>query len=233
MDAVKFEWLITNKRHFFVNATVFDDLLEGTTPEGVLEWWNTAAANAVNDEQRNIYQHNCRFMTHMAASSREHYYVSCWHMNEEENLAMWTRYTTSSAAVAIRTTYSALRESLPGYVRLGKVRYIDYATERLPMMNMFEYIMHKRLCFNFEREVRAVVWARELEVPQGQFFESEIRHGFRVYLPPVEPSRLVRGIILHPQAPSDFQAQIIDICLTNGLPSPVPSKFCCEPTRVV
>jgi len=27
---------------------------------------------------------------------------------------------------------------------------------------MFEYIMHKRLCFNFEREVRAVVWAREL-----------------------------------------------------------------------
>src|SRR5260370_15012903 len=76
IDAVKFEWLITNKRHFFANATVFDDLLEGTTPEGVLEWWETAAANAGNDQQRNIFEHNFRFITHMASISPQHYYLN-------------------------------------------------------------------------------------------------------------------------------------------------------------
>ncbi len=233
MDAVKFEWLVTNRRLFFASAIVFDDPLEGTTPEGVLEWWMRAAANAVNDEQRDVFQHNCRFMTRMAAGSRENYYVNCWHMNEGENLAMWARYTTSPEAVTIRTTYSALRECLPSYVRMGKVRYIDYGTERLPMMNLFEYIMHKQLCFNFEHEVRAVVWRNELAVPQEHFFESESKQRFRVYLPPVDLSRFVRGVVLHPRATSDFQARMIDICSRNGLPKPEPSKFCCEPAPVV
>jgi hypothetical protein len=116
---------------------------------------------------------------------------------------------------------------------MGKVRYIDYATERLPMMNMFEYIMHKRLSFKFEREVRAVVWARELEVLRAHFFESETQQGLRVYLPPVHPSQFVGGIVLHPQASAHFQTRMVDICLRNGLPSPVSSEFCCEPSRAV
>lgn len=229
MDVAKFEWLVTNQCLFFAPANGFPDPFEGSTPEGVLKWWKSAEANATNDEQRDIFQHNCKFLSEMAAGFREHYYVSCWHMNRDEDLDMWKCYTTSPEAITLRTTYCVLRECVPNYVRMGMVRYIDYLTERLPMMNMFEYIMHKQLCFSFEREVRAVVWSLEEAVQPEYVYKSQDSPGFHTFLPPVDLSLMVRGIVLHPRATPDFHARMISLCSTNGLPKPETSKFC-EPT---
>jgi hypothetical protein len=47
-------------------------------------------------------------------------------MNPHENNAMWGCYTKQPESVAVRTTYAALRESLPrSYIEMGVVRYID------------------------------------------------------------------------------------------------------------
>ena len=77
-------------------------------------------------------------------------------MNKYENYAIWQCYTKGTNAVGVKCNYAALRACLHDYVEMGLVRYIDYATERLPSMNMFEYIMHKDIYYSYENEVRAV-----------------------------------------------------------------------------
>jgi hypothetical protein len=165
----------------------------------------------------------------MAKMFRDHYYVGCWHMNPHENNAMWGCYTKKPESIAVRTTYAALREALPSYVEMGVVRYIDYATERLPTMNMFEYIMHKDTNYAFEREVRAVATppaVEELGLSDftSNLFESETVKGLHVYAPPVEIKKLVHGIVLHPEAPDAYVTAVRDFCDRNGIPPPELSR---------
>ena len=104
-------------------------------------------------------------------------------MNPCENGLMWACYTTKPEAVSIRTTYAALRASLPNYVEMGLIRYIDYASARLPTMNLFEYIMHKDSYYASECEARAVASPPAVdELGLASFlenrFESETVPGF-------------------------------------------------------
>jgi hypothetical protein len=209
------------------------DPLEGTRPQGDLDWWLREASNADSDDRRRIIEHNRSFLSRMARSFREHYYVSCWHMNKYENRAMWSCYTPTTEAVAIRTTYSALRECLPAYVNIGVVRYIDYATERLPSMNMFEYIMHKDIYYDFEREVRAVAFPPVDDLGASDFqashFVSESDGEFIIYAPPVDLMRLIAGVVLHPDASPTFAATIAELCSRNDLPAAEVSRRHREP----
>jgi hypothetical protein len=121
-------------------------------------------------------------------------------MNQHENDAMWKAYTCSTRSVAIRTTFAALRACLPSYVDLGMVRYLDYATGRLPTLNMFQYITHKRIQLSFEQEIRAVAFGLLPDQLGGTEFrahllEKEGDPGFKAYAPPVPEhpaSRIVR-----------------------------------------
>ncbi len=229
-EATKFEWLVENRRLFMPSAAQLRDPLEGTTPAGELEWWRREAANADSAEQRRIIEHNRSLLSRFAQAFRDHhYYVSCWHMNEHENLAMWGCYTGQTESVAIRTSYEVLRNILPSYVEMGMVRYIDYGTDRLPTMNMFEYIMHKDVLYCFEQEVRAVgfhpavpeLWAEQFH---ADLFEIEAAPGFIAYAPSVDLTRLIQGLILHPEASPTFESHIADLCARNGLPPPERSR---------
>jgi hypothetical protein len=150
-------------------------------------------------------------------------------MNQYENHAMWRCYTRHHKAVAIRTTYATLRESLPEYVDMGMVRYIDYATERLPTMNMFEYITHKDSYYSFEQEVRAVAFPPPIEALglsdfQKNLFKSESIAGFIVFAPPVDLKHLIHRIVLHPDASPAFEAEVVKMCSKNGLVKPELSR---------
>lgn len=230
MNADRFEWLVTNRRLFMSRPDQLGDSLEGTTPGGHVEWWRREAKNAGSEEQRQIIEHNRAFLARMALGFRSHYYVSCWHMNRHENYAMWRCYTSQPDAVSIRTTYATLRESLPNYVEMGIVRYIDYATERLPTMNMFEYIMHKDTYYGFECEARAVAFPPVgAEHFRENHYELEATPGVLVYAPTVNVLRLIHGVVLHPEAAPDYEQEIIKICAAHGLPRPERSRRTIEP----
>jgi hypothetical protein len=228
MDSEKFLWLVDCGRLLMPSADRLGDPLEGTTPAGDLEWWRRAALNAESEEHRRIIDYNRRFQSRWAKKLRSNYYVSCWHMNQYENHAMWKCYTAKPSSVAVRTTYSALRDCLPNYVEMGLVRYIDYSTQRLPSMNMFEYVMHKEAYYEFEREVRAVVLQPVGEAEAAHFHQSRYRSesdpDLVVYAPAVDLSCLIKGVVLHPDAPAVFESQIVQLCLENGLPIPEPSR---------
>lgn len=230
LDFEKFDWLAANVRLFMPSAQFLGDPLEGTAPVGHVEWWKDLAENAESEAKREIIESNNKKLSAFAAAFRSHYYVSCWHMNAVESAKMWRAYTNSPKAVAVTTSYRALRAALPEYVEIGMVRYIDYANERLPSMNMFEYITHKNINFCFEREVRAVALPPATEgLGAGHFrdnqFESEARKGFFVYAPIVDITSFVHSVVIHPDASCSLAETVQSICEKSGLSKPTRSVF--------
>lgn len=230
MDIDRFEWLVNYQRLFMPRVDKLGDPWEGTTPPGDIAWWRDQAQNANSEEQRRIIEYNRGFISHFAREFRERYFVSCWHVNQHENHAMWRCYTKKPEAVAIRTTYRALRDCLPMYVFMGMVRYIEYATERLPATgNMFECIMHKDTYYKYEEEVRAVAFQPFGEGPDAKhfnenFFEKEDSPGIFVFAPSVDIIKLIQGVVLHPDAQPKFQETVTELCMKNGLPKPEESR---------
>jgi hypothetical protein len=230
LDFEKFEWFVSNRRLFMPSAQFLGDPLEGTTPAGQLDWWHSLLDGAASEEQRRIIEQNKEKVSAFAQAFRPHYYVSCWHMNTIESTKMWRSYTKTSDAVAVVTTYQELRASLPAYVEIGMVRYIDYANERLPSLNMFEHITHKNINFCFECEVRAVALPPATEgLGAAHFkdnqFESESQKGFLVFAPDVDVAGLTHRVVLHPESSSEFTHRVRSICEGAGLPTPIPSAF--------
>lgn len=229
MDAEKFTWVLDNGRLFIPAADRLGDPWEGRTPQGYLNWWNQEIENAGTPELRATLTHNRDFFARIAAAFRSYFYVSCWHMNEHENYAMWNCYTENADAVAIRTTYRQLVAALPAYAYRGLVRYIDYASDTLPSMNLFEFITHKDKFFSYEQEVRAVFLpAPEDKATVEHFTQHTFTLGtdptFRVFAPPFDAAALINQVVLGPRSSSIFQASVEAQCGKHSLPAPVKSR---------
>jgi hypothetical protein len=226
----KFDWLVNEGRLFMPSAAHLGDPLEGTQPKGDADYWEALAACAASDEQRRTVEHNRDLISRFAAAYRTRYYVSCWHVNNSINPQMWGNYAPDVQSVAIRTSFSQLRDVLPPNVEIGMIRYIDFSVDRLPTSNMLEYITHKSLAFQAERELRAVAMHQIVEgVDQQHFqanhFESETDPGFRVYAPPILVANLLASVFVHPSAPDAFFKQVAASCNAHGLPSPERAKW--------
>lgn len=231
LDVSKFEWLVEARRLYMPTADRLGDHLEGTTPQAEIDWWDAKIAAAPTDEDREVMVHNRRFLASMSALMRQRYFVSCWHMNDYESSVMWGSYTSSRDAVAIRTTFSALRAALPAFVYLGVVRYIDYDTTRFAegMPNMFDWIMHKEAIYRGESEVRAVVYPPATdEFGLAAFNASTFHHDGApeklLYAPEINPADLIHAVVVHPEATQAFTAKIAALCATNQLPPPSRSR---------
>ena len=151
-------------------------------------------------------------------------------MNKKINPEMWTRYANDNESIAIRTTFSKLSDVLPCYVEIGMVRYIDYRTERLPTLNMLEYITHKNIQFESEQEIRAVamhsiVEGLDREHFQTHHFEGEDDPELRVFAPPVPLQEFVDAVFVHPKAPEGFFENVRSLCEQNNIASPERAEW--------
>jgi len=202
------------------------DPREGSIPRGETEWWNRQIEGSNTEEQKSIYTHNREFLSSTAKLFAAECYASCWHQNEFENYAMWQCYTRGSNSIAIKTTHRALKESIPEYVNVGMVRYIDYAREeRLPSMNAFESVMHKDIFFKYEQEIRVIAFPiSEGEHNENNLFELISKPGFRVYSAKVNLSQLIHNIVIHPDSDIRFREGVEEICNKFGLPEPEESR---------
>jgi hypothetical protein len=94
-------------------------------------------------------------------------HVNCWHGGEHESEAMWRIYATNDSGVAIRSTYSTLRESISYLeMHIGLVQYSDYQREEFEVRNFWHAVMHKRKAYEYEREVRLITALHPTRVTQ-------------------------------------------------------------------
>jgi hypothetical protein len=230
-DFDKFSSLVTTGRLYMRRADLFNkDPFEGTSPQGEIAYWKQLAESAATPKERATIEHNRTELAEYAEHFRKHYFVSCWNMSPDENVAMWERYTSSPDSIAIRSRYNAFAKQFHrGVANVGMVTYIDYSVSALPGMNLLHRIMHKRHFFRDEQEVRAVVCSITPEEIRKELIAPHMMPDGNGYAPPVNVVELIEAVVLHPEAMPDFTAKVAALCSAHGLPAPTPSAMASRP----
>jgi hypothetical protein len=119
-------------------------------------------------------------------------FFNCWHMNDDESDAMWKVYDIGGRGVAIQSTLNGLRNSFSAAtdktIYIGQIRYYREPDDNPPNTNTYIWrFMRKRMAFQHEKELRAVV--RD-EAHQGEA-------GIKI---PVNLDDLIGRIVISPYA---------------------------------
>jgi hypothetical protein len=179
MDLAKYLSMLDRRSLFFARATQLGDPFEGSTPKIIVSGREYIRANRAIDPVLAPYKELPDAFFNMGDIFKnmvQSYLISCWHINEHESAAMWKLYSSSNEAVCIRSTYRRLRLCLPSNLLIGEINYINYETEGFSTSNGFNFIMHKRLSFAHERELRAIFWEMD-GTPEAQRFKPQIESG--------------------------------------------------------
>jgi ABC-type transporter Mla MlaB component len=221
MDLAKFLDLIQKNELFFSKVSRLGDPFEGSFSRGNLVIREYIIEHRHTDPDLDTYKDmdeaTLRSMwaslSNFVKESAETTYVSCWHMNEYESAAMWNLYSKSSESVCIQTDFVTLEDALPDQVFIGMVRYVNYETDIIPEQNLFFPIMHKRLSFMHEQEVRAVTVAQHADSI------GSLRSGGMSI--PLDVNKLIRKIYINPTAPSWFSDVVSAVAERYGLSADV------------
>ena len=100
----------------------------------------------------------------------------------------------------ITTTFDKLESLLPAHIEVGAVRYLDYQTEGVDLLNnMFDYVMHKRDFYQYECEVRAVATTTDTWMSgavRDHILANQVEGS---YAPPVNVKAMVDEVVIHPE----------------------------------
>lgn len=163
MDLAQLCRLLQTSELFFSRADRLGDPYEASYPLGN-QVLNTALLNQYmtdreNSPYKDLPEESLRWVLSVSGKRLQQVFsdqiVNCWHMNERESAGMWTIHGQSNEAVAIQSTYSRLRKQLHPAILISEVKYVDYETAVIPVDNTYWPLVHKRIFFEFERELRA------------------------------------------------------------------------------
>ena len=220
LDFTKFVSMLENGGLFFPTVAKLHDPFEGSFARG-------------NEElRRMVYRHvtNPYKVTagEWVQKLRDHDAVSCWHINERASAAMWRLYSKSNEAVCIQSSYRKLNTAVSTVAKVGEVRYVDYETSWIPESNPLAPFIYKRLSFEHEREVRAIIPPKNVHsILSGSVSPSE-EGGQWV---PVQLAELVESVRVSPDAPPWLAAlvrRVVDRYQVNSIPV-VPSTLADAP----
>lgn len=196
MDIPKFLHLVTDKSLWFSRADQLGDDFEGSTTQPSRQ----VDRYILNEFFPDMVEELSASHSYARRLSVFEFYISSWHESERESAAMWGLYT-SDYGVAIVTTLRKLSESLQGseQVHIGRVKYIDYLSETIPIVNQYSDFLHKRLSFEHEKEVRLVI-QQGLSDPPATISERDAlsQKGINIS---IEIPSLIKEIRIDPFAP--------------------------------
>jgi hypothetical protein len=143
MDFPQFMNMLETKSLYFRRLDLLDDPHEGS-----FNW----LYNKDEESKKKLVQ------------ERKHIGVNCWHCNREQSMAMWRLYARRQYGIAIRSTYDDLCKAItsPQDTYIGKVEYWKNPPN-LKYIGLYSGgVLHKLPCYDYEKEVRAVVHNRSL-----------------------------------------------------------------------
>ncbi len=152
MDLKKFVSLLEKNELFFSSIINMEDEYEGSIPlrNAAKRFRNLNHLPTKNKDQ---FLHDLSNLQHNFRSS---IYINCWHLSQNESVAMWKIYSKNDEGIAIKTNISRLKSSItdPRRVFLSKVNYIDYSHQAFSEYNALPSVLHKRKEFAYENELR-------------------------------------------------------------------------------
>lgn len=191
------------------------DYLEGTTPHSA--YYNDPIIRQIEP---------------FANAFRLTYFISCWHMHNEEIPSMWDDFLSEESpddSIVIRTTFRSLKKCLSLLpIEIGMVKYINHKTETFPPRengmpnyntNSWPMIKDLKKC-GWENEVRAI--ASSLYGPLKPQMNSR---GYHFYAPRVDLQELIHQIHCHPNASEARKKEIEALFRPAIFPSLTKSSF--------
>jgi hypothetical protein len=171
MDLTKFESILKNKAIFFCRADRFSDPFEGSIPRREAEY-RIKERKSISDYFGNEFdpisaKKSIESISNFHLEFKKKHVINCWHINNDENDAMWRLYLDSNEGIAIKTTIQNLLNSFidtKNIIHISKVRYLNYDKDiwydakeyPVESYNMFVPLVHKRIEFKQEEEVRLI-----------------------------------------------------------------------------
>jgi hypothetical protein len=224
LDFAKYLSMLDQRCLFFSRASNLGDPFEGSSPRFMVKAREYIRANKATDPALAEYKEVPDVALDWGRIPKQmvnSYLVNCWHMNEHESAAMWNLYSASNEAVCVQSTYRRLRVALPPQVLIGEVTYIDYETQGFPpsnAFNVFNFIMHKRLSFEHERELRAILWEMS-GTPEAKSLLARVGPiGLAI---PVDLTTLIENVYVSPTAAPWFAGLVEAMTKKCGLDFPV------------
>lgn len=224
MDLAKFVSILDQQALFFARADKLGDAFEGSI---------TKASREASDEFFRAHGATERALNNMrgvVALTVKTTAISCWHANEHESAAMWRLYLSSGEGIAIRSTFDRLVSSFPLWdrktggsdvrlIKAGIVNYVDYDSAVIPTGNLFWPFVHKRISFQHEREIRAVMNDGEgIFAGRAHDYVSFPNGGENV---PVVLDKLVESVFVAPTATGWFEEIVRSLVGRYGFTFPV------------
>jgi hypothetical protein len=201
MDFTKFMSLLERAALYFSSARKFLDVdpFEGSYPR----------ENSLTEQARRTGM-DLAGIIRARASLLDRYFINCWHLSESESAALWVLYGPRQSAIAVRSTFSALRKSIVvngphEQLFFAKVKYLDYSRDKFPGqladLDMTPFF-HKRKSFEHERELRIIATHGNSPV-FGNVPETGKQQVVGYYLP-VDLRVLLQAVYMPPRAEDWF-----------------------------
>jgi hypothetical protein len=230
MDFARFVALLERKALFFSSIGAFPDRFEASLTESLRAQIEAHAQHLLEN-----YRNWPRLL-----------FANCWNEETHESVALWNMYSSASGGVAIKSSLASILEAPepdesglnpPDELYAGRVRYVDYRTTTIPQGNVMWPILHKRLAYQFEHEVRLALWPQRL-LAVGVANNPDDAVAGAVPLAPsgydvgIDPNALIEAVVVAPEA-SEWLLELVESAARRyGVTVPVVrSDLDAEPTR--
>jgi hypothetical protein len=205
LDAAKLFDFFENSTLFFCRADHFSDKFEGAFTPSLRAQISAAHARGEIDYD---YEQFKRRM-------RESVFINCWHRNQDDSAAMWALYGKSECAVALTTTVGQLADTVAGIaehrISIARVEYVKHWSDpKLDVSPDYTRIFsYKTKAYEYEKEVRVII-DRTRDAPPPDLPQPGI-------VVPVDAGRLLRSIVIAPDAPPWFENLVRQSALRYGI----------------
>ena len=211
LDAAKLFDFFENGTLFFCRADHFSDKFEGAFTPTLRDQISASYARGEIDYD---YEQFKRRM-------RESVFINCWHRNQDDSAAMWALYGKSDCAVALTTTVGQLGDTLKAAhteheAWIARVEYVKHWRDpKLDISPDYARIFaYKTKAYEYEKEVRVIIDRTGAHDRIGGDHEAGI-------VIPVDGTRLLRSIVIAPDAPPWFEKLVRQSALRYGIKAPV------------
>lgn len=203
LDWPKYQLMLQKNSIFFSRADKQTDKLEGEYPTGMLNELENNYGNGILTLDNGT---PCTFRQRHIQKEIPSRLLSCWTMCGETK-KLWTEYTHSHSAVAIRSTIARFKNCFYDrttdpriVVNIGKIRYGEVENEVsrgfIFQGNFWLFpFFAKKECFRWEQEIRAIV-----NIARAR--QDRLDHNGKGCFVRADLDKLIDSILIHPQAPA-------------------------------